>query len=299
MKKPNSERQGEIFLFMEMIVFSLFPIIINQGTKAMPPLFFASISLLTAGAFFFLYLLFTKQLKQLLRLDVLKLSALITILVVVIPYFCIFTGTKLTSGINTAIFLQTEILFALILCHFWLKEKISQIQLLGSLSIFTGAVLVLYNGGFDLNVGDLLIILGTSIYPIGNHYSQKALRIASPMVILFIRSVLGGVLLLALSLLIEPHLNPLTLSTHNLLLILANGLGMLFVSKILWYLGLARLSLTKATAITMSYPIFTLMFAAIFLKELPTSYQLVGLTIIMLGVYVTTLKSPTKDVNIF
>lgn len=284
---------------MEMAVFSLFPLIINQGTKAMPPLFFAGISLLTAGIFFFIYLLFTKQLKQLLRPEILKLSALITLLVVVIPYFCIFTGTKLTSGINTAIFLQTEILFALIICHFWLKEKISQTQLLGSLSIFTGAVLVLYNGGFHLNVGDLLIILGTSIYPLGNHYSQKALRIASPMVILFVRSILGGFLLLAISLAIETHVNPFSLSTHNLLLILANGLGMLFVSKILWYLGLARLSLTKATAITMSYPIFTLIFAAIFLKELPTSYQLVGLAIIMVGVYVTTLKSPAKDVNIF
>lgn len=280
-----------------MIVFSLFPLIINAGTKIMPPLFFAGVSLLIAAILFLSYLIFTKQLNQILNHAVLKASTIVTLLVVVIPYFAIFTGTKLTSGINTAIFLQTEILFALILCRFWLKEKISRIQLFGSLSIFIGALFVLYSGHFGLNTGDILIILGTSIYPLGNHYSQKALRIASPMLILFIRSALGGILLIILSLLFEKQISPLSLSTKDLWLIIANGLGMMFISKILWYEGLKRLSLTKATALTMSYPIFTLLFAAIFLKELPTAYQLVGLTIIMIGVYLTTAKPAAKDVN--
>lgn len=280
-----------------MAVFSLFPLIINAGTKIMPPLFFAGASLLIASIFFLIYLIFTNQLKQLLNHAVIKLSTIVTILVVVVPYFAIFTGTKLTSGINTAIFLQTEILFALILCKFWLKEKISPMQLTGSLSIFIGAIFVLYSGHFGLNTGDILIILGTSIYPLGNLYSKKALQIASPMLILFIRSALGGAILIALSLLFEKQISPTQFSTKTIELILINGLGMMFISKILWYEGLKRLSLTKATAITMSYPIFTLLFAAIILKEIPTLYQLIGLTIIMAGVYLTTLKPANKDVN--
>lgn len=296
MKQSKSQRLGETYLFIEMAIFSLFPLIINAGTKIMPPLFFAGVSLLTAAVFFFVYLAFTGQLKQLQNKAILKLSTIITLLVVVIPYFAIFTGTKLTSGINTAIFLQTEILFALVLCKFWLKEKISRFQMVGSISIFIGALFVLYSGHFGLNMGDLLIILGTSIYPLGNVYSKKALEIASPMLILFIRSLFGGIILIALSLLFEKQ-TPFSLPLKTLELIIINGLGMMFISKILWYEGLKRLSLTKATAITMSYPIFTLIFAAIFLKEIPTLYQLVGLTIIMFGVYLTTAKPAEKDVN--
>lgn len=161
--------------------------------------------------------------------------------------------------------------------------------------LFFGAVAILYNGTFQINWGDLLIITGTFFFPIGNIYAKKALKLTSPAVILFMRSFLGGMLLVLISLLFENY--QLSFSAYvlnNFEFILINGVLIYGLSRLLWYEGLKRLDISKATSLAMSYPAFSLFYSYIFLNEIPTIYQWGGFIIIFIGIFTLTYKRKTE-----
>lgn len=137
MNKIEAERLGELLILCEILAFALFPIVVNYTTKLMPPILFAGLSIIMAGVALFIYMLTKKQLSQLKNIQALKYILAVTLFVIIIPSIFIFTGTSKTSGINTTILLQTEILFAFLICGIFIREKIT-FQRIG------GAVMVVF-----------------------------------------------------------------------------------------------------------------------------------------------------------
>ena len=160
--------------------------------------------------------------------------------------------------------------------------------------------MVIFNGGFTFNWGDLLILIATTFFPLGNIYAKRALKFVSPVMLVFVRSVIGGLVLLFLSLFLEDWHQDLTkvegLFRSFWWLFLLNGLLVSGVSKILWYQGLRRLDMSKATILVMTYPAFGVIFATTFLHEIPTAYQLFGLLIVFFGVFTVTRVKKAKEV---
>jgi len=288
----KEDRIGETFIISEVVLYSLFPIIINYSTKVIPPILFAGLSIITASIFLFFYILFKRGFKTIFNKKAFKYILGVTIFIIIIPSILIYEGTKLTSGVNTAILLQSEALFALFLCSIFFKEKITKEKIISAILIIFGATIVLYNGVLSLNLGDLLIVIGASLYPIGNIFAKKALKLSSPAVITFLRSLIGGIILIIISLIFEKSGNIISINSAKkfLWLILLNGIVIMAISKILWYEGLKRLDIGKATTLSMIYPAFSLIFAALFLDEIPTIYQLFGMLIISIGAYLITHK---------
>lgn len=253
---------------------------------------FAGLSTLTASITLFIYLLLKGNLKSLINKETIKYSVLIALFIIIIPSILIFTGSSKTSGINTTILLQSEIVFTLLIFGFFAIEKITLKKIIGALIVLTGTIFIIYNGSTDINTGDLLIIAGTFFYPIGNIFAKKALKITSPSAILFIRSFLGGIILIILSLIFENQSATLGKLSNYWPLILLNGIFIYHLSIILWYEGIKRIDVSKAVSISIgSYPAFSLLFAILFLKEIPTIYQLVGFVTIILGILILTKKS--------
>jgi drug/metabolite transporter (DMT)-like permease len=291
MNKIETERLGESLIICEVLVYALFPIVVNYTTKIMPPILFAGLSTIMAGVALFTYILIDKQLSKLKNIQALKYILAVTLFVIIIPSIFIFTGTSKTSGINTTILLQTEILFAFFICGIFVGEKITPQRIGGAVMVVIGAVAILYNGTFQINRGDLLIIAGTFFFPIGNIYAKKALELTTPAVILFVRSFLGGMILVFISLLSENYQVSLSgYAMDNFEFILLNGALIYGLSRLLWYEGLKRLDISKATSLAMSYPAFSLFYSYIFLKEIPTIYQWMGFIIIFFGVFILTYK---------
>ena len=160
--------------------------------------------------------------------------------------------------------------------------------------VVIGAVAILYNGTLHINGGDLLIIAGTFFFPIGNIYAKKALKLTTPAVILFVRSFLGGMILVFISLLFENYQASFPgYFMDNFKFILLNGALIYGLSRLFFYEGLKRLDISKATSLAMSYPAFSLFYSYIFLKEIPTSYQWIGFIIIFFGIIILTYKRKT------
>lgn len=283
---------GETFIFTSVFLNALEPIAINYSVKIISPILFAGLYVFLCSILFFLYVIFTRTHREIFNKKAFKYILGVTILIVIIPSILIFTGSKMTSGINTALLLQIEILSTLIICSTFYKEKITSKKFFSSLLLLTGTVLILYNGTLNLNLGGLLIIAATFFYPFGNMCAKEALKLVHPAPILFLRAFLGGLSLIFISILFEksgtqifPALNIIITS------IIIFSIILVIIAKIFWYKGLKTLEISKAIALSTISPGISLTFAIIFLREIPTIYQITGLIIIVLGVYFLTGKT--------
>ncbi|MEK9132204.1 MAG: DMT family transporter [Patescibacteria group bacterium] len=285
----KQERIGELFILAQAALYGFLPIIANYATKLMPPVLFAGVCTSIAALCLLPYIIFTGQIRHLLDKKTLLLLGGITLFIVVIPSIFVFIGTSKTSSINTTILLQTELLFTFIICGIFAGEKITLHKGLGALVLLIGATTVLYQGGLKLNWGDLLIVIGTSFYPIGNILSKKALDLTTPVIILFFRSAFGGAMLIAFSLMFERYdATPFEYIKNNLGSILVCTILVYLISKLFWYQGLKRIKISQATAISICMPAFGLFYAVIFLGEIPTLYQVAGLVVIIAGLVLLT-----------
>ncbi|MFA7685836.1 MAG: DMT family transporter [Candidatus Gracilibacteria bacterium] len=283
----TQERIGELMVTGETILYALFPILIAHVTKIMPPILFGGLSTLTAGIALFVYMVFKKEVRKLMNWRAIKYAIGITVFIIIIPSILIFTGSSKTSGVNTTILLQSEIFFTLVICGIFTDEKVTTKKVIGAITMVGGTLLILLNGNFKINIGDILIIAGTFFYPIGNIFAKKALTFSPPSVILFIRSIFGGIVLLLISWQFETHdLSISQIISNNYLFILANGILIYAISKIFWYESIKRIDISKSILISVgAYPAISLLFAFLFLREIPTVSQIGGLIIILVGIF--------------
>lgn len=307
--REKEERIGELFILSKLPIVGILPILINYTTKLMPPLLFAGASALIAAILLIPYLVFTKQIWKIFDRKVFPYLLGVTLFIIIVPLSFIYVGSSKTSSINTTLLLQTELFFTFIVCGafevapFWrikclaslrlglFGEKITPQRIIGGVAILAGASIVLFKETLTPNLGDLLIITGTMFYPIGNIFAKKALGMTSASVIIFVRSFLGGLTLVGLSFLFEKYaLSMRDYIVRDILFILINGILLQLVSKILWYQGLKRIDITKAVSIGIAMPVFSLLYAFLFLKEVPTLTQWIGFFAILMGLFVITRK---------
>lgn len=278
---------GEKFLYLYIVLYAFSPIIMNYTAKRMPPILFAGVGTFLGGVALFFLLLVTGQLRHHISRKTFFLIMGNTVFNIIIPFLFIFVGTRMTSSINTALLHQTELIFAFFFCGLFFGEVITRQKILGGLTIIVGATFVLFNGTLNLNAGDLMIIVGTAMYPLGNQCSKIALREVSPAIILFFRCFVGGGVLWLLSAMFETYPEPMVaLVRENLLFILIFGIVMTGFVKLLWFEGLKRLDISKATSIVIAQPAFSFLFAVLLLKEIPTGFQIAGFFVILAGLYI-------------
>jgi len=298
MKNISEEHKGELFVGAESAIYALFPIIVAYTTKQMPPVLFAAMGTIVAGVSVFIYLLLTGKLKSILNKEAIPSILGVTLFIIIIPSILIFIGGSLTSGINTSILLQSEIVFTFIIYSILKYEDITKLKIIGAIQVIIGTTLIVYNGNTSVNIGDFLIIAGTFFYPIGNIYAKRALKKTTIPVILCLRNILGGVILLSISMMFEKFTQtPLTYIYNNIFYILISGILVYWISKSLWYAGLRKLDVSKAILISVGgYPALSLLFAIILLKEIPTIYQWIGFAVICIGIFFIIKTQRSKNI---
>jgi drug/metabolite transporter (DMT)-like permease len=291
----NQERIGELFILGYVATFGLYPILANFMTKIMPPVLYAGVSNLVTAVFFFIYLLATKQLKKVMNRHAWLPILGVTFFNVILAYALISIGTSKTSGINTSLLLQTEIVFTFIICGLFFKEKITIQKTLGAATILAGAIAILYTGSMKFNLGELLIMAGAICYPFGNKFAKKALEHTSPPVILFIRSIIGGCVLILISTFLDTYTMPMAdYIKRNWPLILLNGAFVIGFTKLIFYEGFKRMDITKAISLTTAEVAVNLLYAMIFLREIPNARQMIGFVVIIVGVFVLTYQRKAR-----
>ncbi|MDD3539389.1 MAG: DMT family transporter [Candidatus Caldatribacteriota bacterium] len=284
----NKEKEGIILVIICVFIHGSQPILGKYGVSLVPPLFFASLTNLIAAVFLILLILARREnIFLLLKARYFLILLSIGFFGTTLSNILFFYGVRLTSGINSAILLQIEPLYALLIGYLLLKERINSRQIIATLFIILGTILVVYQGTSKLNWGDILVLLTPLCYQISHFFSKKLLNKTdlSPLFIATGRTLYGGIFLFLLSQLAGIHEWSI-LAKHNMLsLFIFYGIVVYALSYLTFYEAIKRINLSKASAIISVYPAVSILLAWFILREVPDIYQLAGFFIILLGIF--------------
>jgi drug/metabolite transporter (DMT)-like permease len=293
-EKLSKERQGEMFIFSESILWALFPIITILSLKNVPPLVALAWSTLFAAAFFGILLSLKNGWKELKNKEAIRDILLTTFLLGIVFYVLFFTGLRYTTAGNASLIGLTEIFFSFLLFNVWHKEYFSFAHIAGAVLMLMGAMIIFYPNIHRLQIGDLLILAACFVAPFGNFFQRRARKQVKSEAILFIRSMISAPVIFLLAYFTKENFTAIGFD-KSFILVIVNGFFLLGFSKILWIEGIHRISVTKANALNSLTPLLTLLFAWIILGNIPTKFQLLAFIPMFFGVM---LLSKNKKVEL-
>ncbi len=305
-------KKGLICGTIGVLGISLQPIIANSRPSVIDPYIFAAVTaLIMATIFFPLFVLERHKLKS--SIDVnsntllngwkkkknLKFLAIIGITFSIVPVL-LFLSFDLAGAINSSLALKSEVIFALLFGYIFLKEKsISKIQLLFCATLFFGVYIAITQGSYnllELNIGVLILLIDVALFTLVHTFTKSRFdrNELSPIQVVFIRSLLSGLLLFSTYFIFFPldRIN-IVFNPNYFIYYLLMGLDY-SVSLFLWYKTLSYIQIGKAGVINSVTPIITALFAWIILGDVFTIFHLIGMVIIIISIYMIIREKKLK-----
>ena len=282
----NPQRKGEFFAVSLTVIEAWFPIFAAFSVAAIGALHAYFYSLLVAVFFLFVWWLWKQRIAELKRTDAYKNLALTSFFITSL-FSLTFIALEYTSATNVAIILFLQILFGFLFLGRKQQERLNLKQSIGAAFMTLGALLILFPGTFQINVGDLFVLGAAIIAPIANLYQKRARAQVSSETILLIRSIIAlpFIYLLAISLEKSPEFR---LVLDQVLWLFLTGFTVFFIAKMLWVEAIYLLPITKVNALFAFAPLLTMVLAFFILDEVPSYYQILGILPVLIGGYLIT-----------
>lgn len=293
--KHKDERTGEWAAIGHLVLDGFWPVGAAYGTQVLG---LAPIGLLGWASFlaslFFVFLVWhRRRFAQLLDRRFLAGSALYTSFIL-LPYVAVFYAAQTNTAMDVSLLTQSEVIFAALVGWLFLKEKIQAYRVLGVLFVLLANLVVLYDGGLNIHPSSLILVFAPVVFVFGNALAKRLQ--ASGMdfsALLFFRSFFGGGALILASLFFE---NSAPFTPHVWLFLFTFGFLAFGLPKALWQIALNKIDLSKTTAIGLSYPAFSFLFAYLLMGEIPTLYHWLGLGLSFTGI-LFLVKSTSRRQN--
>jgi drug/metabolite transporter (DMT)-like permease len=213
-------------------------------------------------------------------------------------------GYELAGAINGSLAQKSRIILALLFGFIILKEKITKKQIFFSIILFIGLFIAVSQFSFDffnLNneiiMGVLILLLLGIIWTLAHTQTKREIfdkKEATPLFIVFIRSSLGGIILISTYFLFFPLENVrLFYEPINLFYFVAIGL-IHGIGLFCWYKTISNIDYSKGTILVAPTPIITAVLAYFFLGEIFTIYHLIGTIIIVMSIIVIVREKPIR-----
>lgn len=288
-----------IQLLGNLLVFALFPLFGKEGTSYFPVVFYTGATFLIAGVIALLQIWNSGRIAHFrqhwgeIKTDFL----LSTLLNVIVVHGLYFWGISQQTAANAAILMSSEVLFTLLFFSILLgQERLDWKRGLGALSVVLGIVCVfIQDASLALDSGSLLILLGGFFAPIGNYFQKRVLRVIEPVTQLCFRSLLGGSLLLLLSLQFENHAFIYSMTPYHWLVLALGAVLIAYLSKILFLVLIRKIGVGITISSTAGAPVFTFVIASLWLGEHITSLHLLGFVFTFAGVILISLSARELD----
>ncbi|MET4141952.1 DMT family transporter [Pedobacter sp. UYP1] len=213
-------------------------------------------------------------------------------------YITLVEAVKYTLTTNVSIIVTAAPILTAIFAYFVFEERLSKQMIFGSIIAFAGAIMVVFNGNFELDInptGNLLSIgaaLSWALYSILLRVLGEKYTVTFTIRKVFFYGMVG---LLAYSLFYPLNINVKALTN---LVVIGNliylGLISSLVCYIIWSLAVNELGPTKTANFMYIMPFATLLFGYFVLEENVTLASMMGLLLIIGGVYLTE-RTPSKS----
>jgi len=280
------EREGELLMVGLSILESWFPILSIVAMSYVGALHTYMYSLVIAF-FFYMAIMYKRDRFKELKNRAAYIDLLLTTFWITFIFTLIFIGMRYTTAGNMAVIVFLQVLFSYLYFNVFGKEKMETIHLIGALVMGVGALVILFPEDFAFNKGDWLILISAAAAPIVNLYQKRAREYCSAETILGFRTVVGFPFVALMAYFLEPAVsyeNFMSALPYMFLI----AVGIYVAAKIMWIEALNRLSITKLSAMLALMPAFTLIFAYLYLDEVPELRQMMGIIPVLVGGYLIT-----------
>ena len=299
-KFQNKETSGFAFAILDMVTYGLLPVFSNYFVKTIDPLLFGGLTTLIGSSLLLLKLKLHNQEKDLYSQKFIKPLLGIALLTTAGSFF-FFVGTKYTTGINTGLLIQLEPFYAIVLSAIFLGEVVKRNQIMATLTMVLGAVVLVYKGVDKLNIGDLFIVFAPMFFQASHMIAKKIMdKVSDTDVIPAARLLYSGLLLTIFALIAHPSSFQQLFSLQNVISIIVFAYIFRTLDFYLWYQAIKRISVSKAAAVIPLAAAISFIGSVFFLKEVPGIKQYLGLFLIMGGLIwfsVIHLRSSIKEIK--
>ncbi len=282
-------------------VVSGISVFINKfAVSAMPSALLFTATKNTLVALFIVgILLSTKKITQIKFLSKRELALLFLIGIIggSIPFYLFFTGLALVPAVNAALIHKTLVLWVALMAYPLLKEKLSKVQMIGLLLLFGSNLLVGGFKGFEFSRGEFMVLAATLLWSVENIIAKKVLSSVDSDIVTGSRMGLGALLLLGMTLLLEPQsFNQLfSLSTTQILWILATAITLMAYVQT-WYKALQFAPAVTVSTILVSATIVTNILSAIFITHVwKLNIMIPQVVLVSVGLVLFVLSSKKAD----
>lgn len=198
-----------------------------------------------------------------------------------------FLGLKLTTAIDSSLLSNGEIIFSILLALTAFGEKLNRIGYIAMALVLIGVIIVTTNLQFDssllkINTGNLFIIGATLFWGLDNNISRMLSHRLDITKIIQLKSFIGGIILLSLSVLLGISLS---INLREIPYILFLGIVGFAASLYFFLHGLRKIGTVNTLLILSLSSVFGLVLAAIFLHERITIFQIIAVGIMLSGIY--------------
>lgn len=192
-----------------------------------------------------------------------------------------FYAIQLIDPAIVSFYTRADNIFAVLMGVVFLRERFNSVEGVGVIIALVGSLVTTYRGGQMLMIGLGLCLLSSVMEGITVILVKVAVRKVSPLVVIFYRSLLASGIALVYGLLTGRLQMP---PAGTLAIIAVASLAGSFLANVTFYASLARIDVTRATAIKTLQPFFVLMAAYVVFTTLPTYQQVLGGAIIVTGI---------------
>ncbi|KUO70024.1 MAG: hypothetical protein APF81_01360 [Desulfosporosinus sp. BRH_c37] len=207
--------------------------------------------------------------------------------------FLQYIGLTYTTATNGSLINAATPIIIILLSRILLKEKLSNVQLLGVLISFLGVGWVVTKGSWTListltfNIGDILMLLATICWSLYTVYSKKPTIESSAIYVSAYASLFSALYFLPLGI-VQYQAYPIQTVSWGMVVAIIYIVAVGVFGLVFWIKGVCIIGPSRASIFMNLMPIFTLIFAFLLLGETINLNQLIGGVLVIGGVYVTT-----------
>jgi len=288
----NNRTYISLLLAFVSLVWAGSFVAVRLAVKEISPVYLGFLRFLVATPFMVLILLLSKKetrlpAKELLSLSVLGLTG------VTLLYIFQFIGIEYTTASTSAVLINTNVIFIVLLSATFLKEKFPLRKSAGIALSFAGVLVVIFaqmtNESIAFSnvflIGCIFIILSAFCWAIYSIVGKKLLDKYDPFTVTTYAFVLGTIFFLPIVL---PDITDVIqgVSFNGWMAILYLALICSVFGYVAWYYALSRIEAGRAAVFLNLIPLFSIAIS-FFTGEIPTFIFLMGAILIIYGVYLT------------
>ena len=272
-----------LLLFWLILGFS--PIIGGMSVNLISPVLLVLLASIMGFVYFLPPLKKSKQIGAVFEKKYLFKYFLISNFGNALPFCAMLYALKWTTPANIAILNQVEMIYSLLFCAIFLKEKITLKQIIASFLIIAGATILMFEKGLTPHLkGDLIVVFCVWMFQASHILIKKLPSEIDNNLICATKNFYSIPVLIVLLLIFEP--NPVFNYNLSLLIVLVYmGIIRYRLSYNLWVCAIRNLELAKTTAVALSFPALTLVLSVLFGYDKFSLFNISGLLLTMFGAF--------------